>query len=156
MSMLKIEAKVYDDGRTKQSFKDSTDVNKLLSKAQRSDTISHLEKFENVYGDFSDFDFDDAQRQLAGARTVFTELPSEIRREFNGDAKQFFGYVNDPANVGRLAELLPALAAPGRQRRVINDGATPRAVTAAAPVEAETPAEPETPPEVTPEVPPTG
>ena len=35
----------YKDGRTKQSFKDSTDINKILKKAQRTGSIAHLNKY---------------------------------------------------------------------------------------------------------------
>ena len=44
MSMLKIKKKVYDDGRTKQSFKDQCDINKILKKAMRTGSIAHLQK----------------------------------------------------------------------------------------------------------------
>lgn len=112
--------KKYDDGRTKQSFKDSTDINKLLSRAQREGTLSHLQKHEAVYGDFSDFDFLEAQRMLARGKSIFDELPSEVRREFNQDPREFFAFVNDPKNKDKLKDALPELAAPGRQRIVLN------------------------------------
>ncbi len=105
----------YKDGRTKQSFKDETDINKILQRAQVTGTISHLAKYEARYGDFSSFDFLEAQIKLSEGRTMFAELPSEIRREFNQSPPEFFDYVNDPANAERLEELLPALAQPGRQ-----------------------------------------
>jgi phage internal scaffolding protein len=107
--------RVYDDGRTKQAFKDSTDVNKIIARHQRAGTLSHLAKYEGQYGDFSDFDFFEAQNQLAKAKTIFDELPSEIRREFNNDPSRFFEFANEPENVGKLAEILPDLARPGRQ-----------------------------------------
>jgi hypothetical protein len=43
----------YNDGRTKQAFADSCDINKLLKKAQRTGSISHLMKYpEATYGEF--------------------------------------------------------------------------------------------------------
>lgn len=141
MSMLGTKNPIYNDGRTKQSFKDETDINKILKRAQKTGTISHLNKHEKRYGDFANFDFFDAQLQLAAGRTIFDELPSELRAEFNQNPADFFEYVNDPANVDRLGELLPALAAPGRQQLEIK------------PIVADTPAEPEIPPEA-PEAPP--
>ncbi len=116
MSMLPVEPQIYDDGRTKQSFKNSTDINKILHKAQKTGVISHLAKHQAFYGDFESFDFHDAQNTLARAGTMFNELPSEVRSEFNQSPQEFFDFVNDPVNQGKLAELLPALAAPGRQR----------------------------------------
>ena len=105
----------YNDGRTKQAFKDETDINKILKRAQKTGTILHLNKYEGRYGDFGDFDFFEAQMMLTKGREIFDALPSEIRNEFGQSQGDFFAYVNDPANKDRLEELLPALAAPGRQ-----------------------------------------
>lgn len=128
---------VYKDGRTKQSFKDDTDINKLLHRAQKAGTMSHLEKFEPVYGDFADFDFFDATLQLTRGREVFDALPSEIRKEFNQSPAEFFAFVNDPAKVDDLGKILPELAAPGRQNIDVSGKTPPEA--AAETVEAGTP-----------------
>lgn len=101
----------YKDGRTKQAFKDSTDINKLLFKASQGEAISHLAKHGAMYGDFTDIDdLLTANERLTRGRAIFAELPGEVRREFNQDASAFFKFVNDPANVDRLPEILPGLA----------------------------------------------
>jgi len=105
----------YKDGRTKQSFKDETDINKILHRAQKAGTMSHLEKYQGTYGDFAEFDFLEANLQLTKGREVFDALPSEIRNEFKGSPAAFFDYVNDPKNINDLTKKLPMLAAPGRQ-----------------------------------------
>lgn len=105
----------YKDGRTKQSFKDETDINKILMRAEKSGTISHLNKYQGQYADFSEFDYQENLIQLTRGREMFDELPAEIRSEFQNSPAQFFNYVNDPENKERLEELLPGLAAPGRQ-----------------------------------------
>ncbi len=115
MSMLPTKQPKYTDGRTKQSFRDETDINKIMKRAQTTGTISHLNKHEARYGDFTGFDFFEAQLKISAGRTIFDELPSEIRNEFNQSPAAFFKYVNDPANKERLGQLLPALAEPGRQ-----------------------------------------
>ena len=124
MSMLPIEPKDYSDGRTKQSFKDETDINKILSRAQKTGTVSHLAKHQPMYGDYANFDFVENERMLVKAREIFDELPSEIRKEFRNSPGEFFEFANDPANVDRLDTLLPALAAPGRQNIDVS-GRTP-------------------------------
>lgn len=115
----------YEDGRTKQSFKDETDINKILHRAQKAGTLSHLDKYEGVYGDFSDYDFMENQLKMTHGREVFDALPSEIRDEFRQSPAAFFAYVNDPANAGKLREKLPALAAPGRQNIDVSGKAPP-------------------------------
>lgn len=114
--------KDYSDGRTKQSFRDSVDVNRILQRAARAGTLSHLERHGGQYGDFSNFDFFRAQNMLARARQIFEALPGEIRREFDQDPKKFFDYVNNPQNADRLAELLPQLAQPGRTMPTVARG----------------------------------
>ncbi len=158
MSMLGTKTPTFKDGRTKQSFKDETDINKLLQRAEKTGTISHLNKYEARYGDFANFDFFEAQLQLAKGGEIFADLPAEIRSEFNQSAAQFFDYVNDPANKDRLGILLPALAEPGRQNVDVSgvvpadlDTARVAAETTAPEVVSEIPGEtpPEPPPEPT-------
>lgn len=144
MSMLPLGAKNYSDGRTKQAFKNSTDINKLLAKAQKTGTISHLNKHEASYGDFTDMPtLLEAQTQLARGREIFDDLPSEIRKEFAQSPSEFFKFVNDPANKDDLARVLPALALPGRQHIRPGQGRE----------EGEVEGEPSSVPEVVPEVP---
>ncbi len=127
MSMNEIEVKDYSDGRTKQSFKNSTDINKILAKAQKVGSISHLVRHGAFYGDFSDVpELLDAHTRLKAGEKIFSELPSELRKEF-GTQFDFFAYVNDPSNVNRLPELLPGLARPGRQLPAVRRSAATEA-----------------------------
>lgn len=102
--------------RTKQSFKDQCDINKMLKKAQQQGSMSHLMKYpELVYGEFDgEMDLLTAHGRIAKANEIFADLPSEIRSEFNGDPLAFVTFAADPANNARLAEILPAIAEPGR------------------------------------------
>lgn len=114
MSMLPIEELVYDDGRTKQSFKDSTDINKILKKAQKTGSLSHVQKYDSaVYGEFQGYDLLEAHGMVTRAQEIFDDLPSEIRNEFGNDAFKFAGFASDPENIDRLQKLLPAIAEPG-------------------------------------------
>ena len=149
MSMLPIKKKVYDDGRTKQAFKDDTDINRLLARAQQTGSLSHLAKYEPVYGDFVGFDFFEAQQRLARGRTIFEELPTEIRKEFGQDAGKFFEFVNAPENVGKLDKIFPEIAEPGKYFPDVSSKTPPGALlgdkTPEVPEEIATP--PESPPE---------
>jgi len=160
MSMIPIEAKDYSDGRTKQSFAESTDINKILKKAQKAGTLSHLVKHGAHYGDFSDVpDLLTAHERIKAGQAIYDDLPSELRKEFP-DQFAFFEYVNDPNNLvpvdpddptkGVQLEpgLLQRLAEPGRQvpavRRTAATEANPAVASAepeSAPVEA--PVEPD-------------
>ncbi len=142
--MLKLRsAPVYEDGRTKQSFKDDTDINKIMARFDRTGTISHMSKYEGVYADFSDFDFQVQTQRLTRGREIFDALPAELRREFGQSPAAFFAYVNDPANAADLAQKLPALAEPGQQ---LPGEAMPTADKEAALAAASEPLVSETPP----------
>ncbi len=107
---------VYDDGRTKQCHRDECDIQRIMARADIAGTISHLEKYEGVYADYSDFDFHEQTRKLTKGREIFDDLPAEVRREFGQSPATFFNYVNDPENKDRVGKLLPDLAKPGTQK----------------------------------------
>ncbi len=132
----------YNDGRTKQSFRDETDINKILHRAQKAGTLSHLQKYEGTYSDFADFDFFEAQLQMTQGREVFDALPSEVRSEFKNSPAAFFAYVNDPVNQAKENLGLPALAMPGRQNIDVSGKTAPDDVA----VGEDAPASPEAPP----------
>ncbi len=145
MSMSEIfHSDEYTDGRTKQAFKDQTDINKILAKAARGDAITHLAKHGATYGDFTDIDdLLTATRRLEKGKMIFADLPGEVRREFSNDVGAFFNYVNDPKNVENLERLIPGLTKRGNQLPALNQ----------APPEPPTPPEPPAPP-AAPEEPP--
>ncbi len=146
---------VYDDGRTKQCYKDECDIDKIMTRFNVTGTISHLAKHEGAYADFSDFDFHEQTNMLTRGREIFDALPAELRQEFGQSPAKFFAYVNDPKNVDELRKKLPALAKPGQQLpRVAAPDADKEAADAAASEPAKPasetketpPAEPESPP----------
>ena len=142
------EMKLYGDGMTVQSFQDETDINKILKKAQRGMSLSHLQKHGALYGDFTDIDsLMAAHEKLARGKEIFDDLPSEVRREFANDASAFFKYVNDPDNRGRLQELLPVLAEPGQVlpavRRSAASEANPALASASPEASSPAPGEPD-------------
>lgn len=101
--------------RTKQEFKDDCDINRLLARAQREGTLTHITEFGGEYGDFSEIgSLLDAHLQYQRGVEIFDRLPAEMRKEFNQNPVEFFQYVNDPANRDDLVKKLPAIAMPGR------------------------------------------
>lgn len=131
MSMMKtFLSNSYEDGRTKQSFEPETDIRRILAKAQIAGGLSHLEKHGAFYGDFEDFDFKTAMDRIARGRSIFEELPSELRREFDNDPARFFEFVGNKTPE-ELAELIPVMAAPGRQFPDVGRRRVPEAAPAA-------------------------
>ncbi len=101
-------------GRTKQSQKDECDINKLLERYQRDASLGHLEKYQGVYGNYADYDFENHVTKIAEMNTIFEQLPAEVKRDFGQSTNKFFEFVTNPENENRLAELLPEIANQGR------------------------------------------
>ena len=116
--------KYLERPRQDQSRKEECDINRILDRAKHQGTISHLAKYQPLYGDFRNFDYEAMEIQLAEARSVFYDLPAETRSEFDNSPTAFFNYVNDPANADSLEERLPELAQPGRQFPDVIGGTT--------------------------------
>ncbi len=101
-------------GRTKQSQRDECDINKLLERYQRDASLGHLEKYQGVYGNYADYDFENHVTKIAEMQTIFEQLPAEVKKDFGQKPDKFFEFVTDPANAERLPELLPEIANQGR------------------------------------------
>lgn len=107
---------VYESpGRTKQSFKDQCDVNKIIKRAAQAGGLSHVQKYDKaVYGEFDgEFDLLTASVRIKKAEAIFNELPAEVRKEFNHNALDFVAFAGHPDNADKLEELIPAIAEPG-------------------------------------------
>ncbi len=123
---------------TDQSFADYVDVNKQLERAHDRGLLRHAKKFEGEYDDFPNFDYQEAQFQLARARSMFEELPAAMRFRFEGDPGKFMKFVNDPKNLDEMRELgmmtgVDGLTAAGRPSAMVPPAVEPPAVPPAEP-----------------------
>ncbi len=128
--------------RTKQSFSDECNINNIISRYQISGTVSHLAKHEANYGFATSADLHEAMNIVSTAESMFAELPSEVRREFGNSPMRFLDFVQDEENVGKLGDLLPALAAPGDQLPQVDRGVLPPVLVDPVELEGSEPAEP--------------
>lgn len=115
-----------------QAFKDQCDINSIMLKAARTGTLSHIAKYAQHYGDFSGFDYEAAQNQLAAARSMFYDLPPEVRSEFGNKPGAFISFVQTNT-IEAVREKLPQLAAPGKQLPDVSGGKAAEAPAEAAP-----------------------
>lgn len=88
---------VTGPGRTEQSYKDDTDINRLLQPAIKKGLLRHVEKFAGEYDDIPVESFQDAQFIVAKGQNMFEALPSYIRDKFGTPAK-FMEFVQNPDN----------------------------------------------------------
>lgn len=97
---------------TQQEFKESCDINNILSKfsvqAQALGVNPSLlmPQDQGTYGDFSNLDdFQTAQNKIAFLNDQFSNLPSDVRRKFGDDLNTFISAISDPARIDELGEL---------------------------------------------------
>lgn len=83
---------------TDQSRKAECDVNNIIARYDRTGLITNVSKFEGRFGDMSGVDFKMLQDQVAGAATMFEQLPSHIRKKFKNDPAELLAFMDNPDN----------------------------------------------------------
>jgi len=93
------------EGRTKQSFRDECDINIIMSRYLKTGIIDFVSKHSPQYLDLDGQDFTEAMLIVAEAKSLFQDLPSAIRTEFENDPAKFLDFVHDPENLPRMEEM---------------------------------------------------
>lgn len=92
-------------GRTRQEFKDETDINKVLGKWRRQGFTEHVNIRKGLYGDFSEIQtFQESADRVAEIWTQFMALPARLRAICDNDPEVLNRRLDDPAFVDMLEE----------------------------------------------------
>lgn len=92
-------------GRTKQSFKAECDINQILARFLKTGVLDFVQKNKPRYGDVTGLDYQSAVLKVAGAKTMFNELPSQLRARFDNDPGTFLSFIEDERNLDEAVEL---------------------------------------------------
>jgi len=91
---------------THQSMKDECDINKIMSRWQKTGVLEHVSKYEGRYGDFlSVTDYQSSLNAIMEAQEAFASLPSTIRDHFSNDPSNFLSAFDDPERREELISL---------------------------------------------------
>lgn len=91
---------------TKQSFKNETDINRIIGKYRRTGLIDHVNRYQGRYSDLSNpVDYQTALNVLIAADDAFSSLPSDVRKKFSNSPHEFLTFVSDPANADALVDM---------------------------------------------------
>ncbi len=91
---------------TQQNFKDETDINNILAKYAKTGLIDHINKYGGHYSEMPDeSDFHAAMNLVTNAQSMFAELPSGIRANFDNDPALFLDFLDDPENRDEAIEM---------------------------------------------------
>ena len=91
---------------TQQQFKAECDVNNILAKYKRTGMLSHIQKHQGNFGDFSSIeDYQSSLGKLMQAQQSFESLPSELRAKFENDPAQLISFLSDEKNDAEAIKL---------------------------------------------------
>nr|QJB19140.1 MAG: internal scaffolding protein [Microvirus sp.] len=87
-----------DSKVTKQSFGPECDINTIMARYQSTGEMPVLNQVAPQYLDLDQTDFQAAMEVVAGAQSLFADLPSAIRTRFHNDPGEFLAFTSNPAN----------------------------------------------------------
>lgn len=90
---------------TKQEFKDEADINILMSQYMATGELPNINQAAPQYLDVTGADFTESMNFIAGANTLFHELPSGVRNRFGNDTAAFLDFMSNPNNRQEMAEM---------------------------------------------------
>lgn len=90
---------------TKQSMRDSCDINNIMGRYLRSGTVDHLAVHGGSYGFASSATFKDAMNVVRKAEEMFETLDSGLRKRFGNSPAAFLDYVQARDADGQLSNL---------------------------------------------------
>jgi len=93
----------FTDGLTEQHHTDTCDINKILAQFMETGIMPKTNA-NPQYGDVSDVDFTQMQNQLATAKTLFEELPEQVKAHFNNEMHSFLNFAENPDNLPQMEE----------------------------------------------------
>jgi len=89
----------------KQSFKDECDINRIMARYQSTGLLPNVNELPAQYLDVTEMDFQSHQNFIAGANSMFHELPSAIRARFSNNPGEFLDFCSHEKNRPELAEM---------------------------------------------------
>lgn len=84
--------------RTKQSFKDECDINRIMGRFIKTGAVDHVNVHGPRYGECSSQTFHEAMNIVARAEQMFADLPAALRKRFHHSAEEFLAFVGDGKN----------------------------------------------------------
>ena len=94
------------ESRTKQSFKNETDIGNIVRKHAKTGLLEHVNRFSGDYGDYLNVtDYQTSVNQVMAANDMFLSLPSSLRKRFDNDPGSFLNFVSDESNRDEMREL---------------------------------------------------
>lgn len=91
--------------RTKQSFGDECDINKILAQYENNGILPQDNPLTPQYGEAPTQDFRDMMEIVVQSRESFEALPTDLRQRFGNSPELFLSFVENPANRPEMLSL---------------------------------------------------
>lgn len=101
----RVVTQVVGESRTKQSFRDECDINRIMARYQNTGVLEFVQRREAQYADVSALDYQEACNVVAGANSMFEQLPSALRARFSNSPAKLLEFLDDPSNRQEAVEL---------------------------------------------------
>lgn len=102
----RVQVVEFEPSRTQQSDMENVKLANLVTRYEQTPEIFHIAAQAAQYGDFADVpDMQEAMNMVAEARSLFEQLPSDLRREFDNDPAKFTDAASDPEQKEYLESL---------------------------------------------------
>ncbi len=101
----RVQSHPVGKSRTKQSFREESEISNILSRYVRTGVADHMNAHEGEYGFASSLDFHQAMNLVTKADQMFEALPAVLRKRFNGAPGEFLDFVQNPENQEEMIKL---------------------------------------------------
>lgn len=88
-----------------QQFKQDADLNSIMAKFQKTQSLEHVKLYQTEYGFASPTDYHQSLNTVIKAEQMFAELPSTVRNRFANKPAAFLEFVQNPENKAEAQEL---------------------------------------------------
>lgn len=94
-----------EEGRTRQSERDSADINQIVARYVKTGEIPVSDRAQ-MFADVSEMpDYRTALDNVLFAQGLFEAQPAKVRKEFDNDPAKFLDFCSDPENQDRMREM---------------------------------------------------
>lgn len=94
------------DSRTKQSFREESDINNIMAKYIKTGVLTHMAENAPQYVDLPEsIDYQEALNMTIAAGEAFDSLPGSIRERFDNNAVAFLQFMEDENTLEEQVEL---------------------------------------------------
>ncbi len=91
--------------KTKQSFKDESNIDKIIAKYQKTGVINFRSQYAQQYGEMNVQDYKTSLDIIRKSESMFQELPSTLRDRFENSPEEFLEFVQDKKTIRKMFDL---------------------------------------------------